>query len=179
MFAATMPGLAGKLAYDGLLAGAPATQVNAALAPLAERADATLVDAYAAHTSALVARDGDALMCVADRLEEIGALRFAMRAAAHAASTFVDQGRRNSARRAASRTSELHVPGQGTDPPAIDGVDGDRVGLAARESQISSWSTRASAMPTWRLHWLSRSGRSRRTSTARCISWACATGGAC
>jgi DNA-binding NarL/FixJ family response regulator len=28
------------------------------------------------------------------------------------------------------------VPGQGTDPPAIDGVDGDRVGLTARESQI-------------------------------------------
>jgi DNA-binding NarL/FixJ family response regulator len=136
MFAATMPGLAGKLVYDGLLAGAPATQVNAALAPLAERADATLVDAYAAHASALVARDGDALMRVADRLEEIGALRFAMRAAAHAASTFVDQGRQDSARRAASRAHELHVPGQGTDPPAIDGVDGDRVGLTARESQI-------------------------------------------
>ena len=75
-------------------------------------------------------------MRVADRLEEIGALRFAMRAAAQAASIFVDEGRQNSARRAASRAHELHVPGQGTDPPAIDGVGGDRVGLTARESQI-------------------------------------------
>ena len=136
MFAATMPGLAAKLAYDGLLAGAPTIQVNALLAPLAERAEATLVDAYAAHAAALAARDGDALMVVADRLEEIGALRFAMRAAGHAASTFVDEGRQDSARRAASRALELHVPGQGTDPPTVDGVDGDRVGLTARERQI-------------------------------------------
>ena len=136
LFAATMPGLAAKLAYDGLLAGAPPTQVSAALTPLAERADATLVDAYAAHASALAAREGDALMSVADRFEEIGALRFAMRAAGHAALSFVTEGRHDSARRAASRAQELHVPGQGTDPPTIDGVHGDRVGLTARECQI-------------------------------------------
>jgi DNA-binding NarL/FixJ family response regulator len=136
LFAATMPGLAGKLVYDGLLAGAPATQVSAALTPLAQRADARLIDAYAAHASALAARDGDGLMRVADRFEEIGARRFAMRAAGHAASSFIDEGRQDSARRAASRAHELHAPGQGTDPPTIDGLDGDRVGLTARESQI-------------------------------------------
>lgn len=136
LFAATMPGLAAKLVYDALIAGVPATQVSAALEPLAGRADATLVDAYAAHASALAAGDGDALMRVADRFEEIGALRYAMTAAGHAASTYLGEGRQDSARRAASRARELHVPGQGTDPPKVDGVDGVRVGLTAREGQI-------------------------------------------
>ena len=127
LFAATMPGLAGKLAYDALIAGAPATQVSAVLAELAPRSDAALIGAYAAHASALAAGDGDALMGVADRFEEIGALRYAMTAAGHGASTFLDAGRQDSARRAASRARELHVPGQGTDPPTIDGLDGIRV----------------------------------------------------
>ncbi|HUA49855.1 MAG TPA: LuxR C-terminal-related transcriptional regulator, partial [Solirubrobacteraceae bacterium] len=99
-------------------------------------ADAPLVDAYAAHASALAAGDGDALVRVSDRFEQIGALRYAMTAASHAASAFLDSGRQDSARRAASRARELHVPDQGTDPPTVDGLDGFRVGLTAREGQI-------------------------------------------
>jgi DNA-binding NarL/FixJ family response regulator len=136
LFAATMPGMAAKLAYDALIAGVPATQVSAALAPLAQRADAALVDAYAAHASALAAGDGDALLRVSDRFEEIGALRYAMTAASHAASAYLEAGREDSARRAASRARELHVPGQGTEPPMVDGLDGTKVGLTAREDQI-------------------------------------------
>jgi DNA-binding NarL/FixJ family response regulator len=59
-----------------------------------------------------------------------------MTAAGHAASTFLDAGRRDSARRAAERARALHVRGQGTDPPTVDGLDGLRVGLTARERQI-------------------------------------------
>jgi DNA-binding NarL/FixJ family response regulator len=136
LFAATMPGMAAKLVYDALIAGVPATQVSAVLAPLAQRADATLVDAYAAHASALAAADGDALLLVSDRFEEIGALRYAMTAASHAASAYLEAGREDSARRAASRARELHVPGQGTEPPMVDGLDGTKVGLTAREDQI-------------------------------------------
>jgi DNA-binding CsgD family transcriptional regulator len=136
LFAATMPGLAAKLVYDGLIAGVPATQVSAVLAPLAQRADATLVDAYSAHASALAAGDGDALLRVSDRFEEIGALRYAMTAAGHAATAYLEAGRQDSARRAASRARELHVPGQGTEPPAVDGLDAVKVGLTAREDQI-------------------------------------------
>ncbi len=136
LFAPTMPGLAAKLAYDALIAGVPATQVSAVLARLAQRADATLIDAYAAHASALAAGDGDALLRVSDRFDEIGALRYAMTAASHAASAYLEDGRQDSARRAASRAVELHVPGQGTDPPTVDGLDGTKVGLTAREDQI-------------------------------------------
>ena len=136
LFGETMPGMAAKLAYDGLIAGAPATQASAALAPLAERADAPLVDVYAAHASALAAGDGDALASVSERFEQIGALRFAMIAASHAASAFLNAGRQDSARRAGSRARDLHVADQGTNPPAVDGLDGFRVGLTAREGQI-------------------------------------------
>ena len=59
-----------------------------------------------------------------------------MTAAAHAASAYLEAGRQDSARRAGSRAGELHVPGQGTDPPAVDGLDGIKVGLTAREDQI-------------------------------------------
>jgi DNA-binding CsgD family transcriptional regulator len=136
LFAAATPGLAAKLAYDALVAGAPATQVSDVLAGLAERSNASLIDAYAAHAAALAGGDGDGLLLVADTFEKIGALRYAMTAAVHAARTFLDDGRQDSARRAASRARELHVPGQGTDPPTIDGIDGARVGLTSREGQI-------------------------------------------
>jgi hypothetical protein len=136
LFADATPGLAALLAYDALLAGAPASQVSVVLGGLAQRSDASLVDAYAAHAASLAAGDGDALLRVADTFEQMGALRYAMTAAADAASTFLNAGRNDSARRAASRARELHVPGQGTEPPAIDGVDGIRVGLTSRESQI-------------------------------------------
>ena len=136
LFSPTMPGLGALLAYDALIAGAPARRVSPALAQLAPRADAPLVQAYAAHAAALAAGDGDALLGAADQFEQIGALRYAMTAAHQAASVFVEAGLQDSARRAASRTRALHVPGQGTDPPRIDGVDGLAVGLTARERQI-------------------------------------------
>jgi DNA-binding NarL/FixJ family response regulator len=135
-FAAMMPGLAALLVYDALIAGAPARRVSEALARIAPRCDAALVQAYAAHASAAAAGDGDALLRVADEFERIGALRYAMIAASQAAAVFVDAGRQDSARRAASRARALHVPDQATDPPAVDGVDGLAVGLTARERQI-------------------------------------------
>jgi DNA-binding NarL/FixJ family response regulator len=135
-FVATMPGLAAMLIYDALTAGAPARRVSAALAEIAPRPDSSLFEAYVTHASALAAGDGDGLLRAADQFEAIGALRYAMTAAGHAASAFVDAGRQDSARRAASRARALHVPGQGIDPPAIDGVDRVAVGLTARERQI-------------------------------------------
>jgi DNA-binding CsgD family transcriptional regulator len=135
-FAVTMPGLAALLVYDALIAGTPARRVSPVLADLATRSDAVLVDAYATHAQALAARDGKALMEVADRFEAIGARRYAMNAAAQAASAFLDSGHHDSARLAASRAHALHVADQGTDPPEIDGVDGLASGLTARERQI-------------------------------------------
>jgi DNA-binding CsgD family transcriptional regulator len=135
-FTQSMPGLAALLAYDALLAGARARQVSDVLDGVAPRCDATLIDVYAAHASALVAADGEELLRVADRFEQIGATRYAMTAAVHAAEACVAAGRQDSARRAGARARELHEPDQGTEPPAIDGIEGVTSGITARERQI-------------------------------------------
>jgi DNA-binding CsgD family transcriptional regulator len=132
----TMPGLAAVLVYDALIAGAPARPVNSLLTDLRTRCDATLVEAYADHAAALAAADGDELLRAADRFDRIGATRFAMTAAVHAATAFVEAGRQDSARRAALRARQLHQPGQGTEPPTVDGIDGATTGMTARERQI-------------------------------------------
>jgi DNA-binding NarL/FixJ family response regulator len=59
-----------------------------------------------------------------------------MEVAAEAADAFLREGRSDSARRAAARAGELHTPGQGTEPPIIDGLDGPAVALTPREAQI-------------------------------------------
>ena len=92
--------------------------------------------AYGAHTFALAAKDGPELMAVADEMEAIGALRYAMEAAVDAASVFVAEGREDSARQAAARARKLHEPGQGGTFPEIDGLDSVAVGLTAREAQL-------------------------------------------
>jgi DNA-binding CsgD family transcriptional regulator len=134
-FAANMSGLAAVLVYDGLLAGASPRQVSPVLEALAQRCDAPLVRAYAAHGRALAAGDGEALLRAAELFENIGANRYAMTATAQAASTFREAGRHDSARRADTRARALHTPGQGIDPPAAEGSDG-LAGLTARERQI-------------------------------------------
>jgi DNA-binding NarL/FixJ family response regulator len=130
---AHMPGYAAQLTYEALRAGAPGAAIAAELGPLAQRCDARLVAAYLAHARALAARDGEALLRVADELAAIGALVYAVEAAAAAARLLLEQGREDSARRAAARVRELHVPGQGARPPAIGGVD---VTLTSREAQL-------------------------------------------
>jgi DNA-binding CsgD family transcriptional regulator len=134
--AADKPGLAALLVYDALLAGAPAGVAGPRLAELAARCRTRLLDAYAAHGQALAARDGPGLLEAAERFAAVGAARYAAIAASSAASVFLDAGRQDSARRAADRARELHVPGQGIDPPAVDGLDAPAVALTARESQL-------------------------------------------
>ena len=128
-----MPAYAAQLAYEALRTGAPAA---VELARYAERCDGRLVAAYVAHANALAARDGAALLEVADELAAISALVYGVEAAAAAARIFLDQGREDSARRAATRARELHVPGHGSEPPAIDGLDGAATTLTSRESQL-------------------------------------------
>ena len=75
-------------------------------------------------------------MAASDELAAIGTLVYAMEAAADAATVFLAGGRTDSARRAAARARELHVPGQGTLAPAIDGLGPEALGLTVREAQI-------------------------------------------
>jgi DNA-binding NarL/FixJ family response regulator len=128
-----MVGLAPQLAYDALQAGAAAAPQ---LERMAARSQSRLVTAYARHGSAKAARDGAALMEAADEMASIGALRYAVDAASDAAAAYVAAGRQDSARRAAARARQLHIPDQGADLPAIDGLDATAVDLTRREAQL-------------------------------------------
>ncbi len=131
-----VPAYAGLLTYEAMRAGAPATSVVAQLVDCADRCDSRLAGTYAAHARAAAAGDGDGLMAVADELAAIGTVRYAIEAAAEAVGAYMAAGRDDAARRAAARARELHVPDQGTDPPAIDGLPADAIALTAREAQI-------------------------------------------
>jgi DNA-binding CsgD family transcriptional regulator len=126
-----MPGLAAGLAYEARRAGGNAA---AAVEAAAGRCETRLVRAYAAHATA---RDGAALLKAADELAAIGAHVYAMEAAAEAAAAYIGEGRGDSARRAAHRARELHAPGQGAEPPRIDGLDSTAIALTAREAQLT------------------------------------------
>ncbi|HEY3774798.1 MAG TPA: LuxR C-terminal-related transcriptional regulator [Solirubrobacteraceae bacterium] len=133
-FAATMPGLAAGLAYDALRTG-NASAVGL-LEELGRRCHTRLVSAYGRHATARADRAGGALLDVAEEMAEIGALRYAVEAASEAASVFLSQGRHDSARRAAARARELHVPDQGAPLPLIDGLDATAVELTPRQAQL-------------------------------------------
>jgi DNA-binding CsgD family transcriptional regulator len=128
-----MVGLAPQLAYDALRAGAPAAPY---LERMASRCQSRLVTAYAQHGLAKAARDGAALMDAAEEMAAIGALGYAAEAASDAAAAFLSQGRHDSARRAAARARQLHVPDQGGELPPIDGLDATAVDLTRREAQL-------------------------------------------
>jgi len=143
---ADLPIYAGRLTYEALRAGASARRLTPMLAELTERCDARLLAAYTAHATAhataLAANDGTTLLRTADEMESIGALRYATEAAAHAASAFAAAGRQDSARRAASRSHDLHARGQGGIAPRIEGMDHARISLTKREKQLVQLASR-------------------------------------
>jgi DNA-binding NarL/FixJ family response regulator len=91
------------------------------------------VSAYAAHAGA---RDGAALLAAAEEMAAIGALRYAVEAGAGAAAAFLAEGRQDSARRAAHRARQWHLPDQGGVLPRIDGLDTTATALTRREAQL-------------------------------------------
>jgi DNA-binding CsgD family transcriptional regulator len=132
----TMRAYVALLLYEALRAGAPAATVAAAQAALVGDCGGRMIAAYGAHARALTAGDGRAVLAAAEELAAIGALRYAMEAAAGAAAVFVAEGRDDSARRAATRARELHARGQGGTPPRLQDLDPVAAELTARESQL-------------------------------------------
>jgi DNA-binding NarL/FixJ family response regulator len=128
-----MAGLAPQLAYDALRLGAPAAEQ---LERMAARCESRLVAAYARHGTAKAASDGAALLGAAEEMAAIGAQRYAVEAASDAAAAFLSAGRQDSARRAAARARQLHVPDQGAELPHIDGLDATATELTPRETQL-------------------------------------------
>jgi hypothetical protein len=95
---------------------------------------------------ARAARDGTALLAVAEEMAEIGALRYALEATSEGASVFLNQGRHDSARRAAARARELYIPDQGATLPPVDGLDATAVELTPRQAQLIDSPGRACPM---------------------------------
>jgi DNA-binding NarL/FixJ family response regulator len=145
--ATDQPNLAARLFYEALRTGSagPGRALAAELERLAQRCDARLVGAYAAHATALASRDGEALLAVADQMAAIGADAYAMEAAVSAARQFVAEGRDDSARRAATRARELFAADQGAAFPTIDGLSAAATELTPREAQIAALAARGLA----------------------------------
>jgi len=133
---APMPMVAAQVAYDALRLGARPSAVAPVMADCAARCDARLTAACAAHVAAGAARDAQAVLAASEQLETMGAVVYALEAAAEAAALLADEGRDDSARRAASRARELHESTSGLRPLDIAGLDSAKVTLTARERQL-------------------------------------------
>jgi DNA-binding CsgD family transcriptional regulator len=133
---APMPFHAAQLGYEAVRVGVVPSVALRVIRPAAAACDAPLTAACAVDIEARAARDGAAVLSASERLEELGAIVFAWEAAAHAAMLFADEGRTDSARRAAARATALHARGTGVQPLVVVGVDPDEVALTRRESQL-------------------------------------------
>lgn len=131
-----MPLQAVQLCHEAMRAGAPAATVARLVSPLLERSDARLMAAYGNHISARASNDGASLLEAAEEFARIGVRRPATEAAADAARAFLNVGRHDSARRAAARSRELFVEGQGGSLPVIEGLTGPVVELSPREAEL-------------------------------------------
>lgn len=81
------------------------------------------------------------LLDAAERLESIGAARYACEAAADAARSFLAEGQEASARRAATHSRRLFAAGEGSLPP-IDGLAATAPVLSAREAELAELASR-------------------------------------
>jgi DNA-binding NarL/FixJ family response regulator len=140
--ATEQPNLASRLLYEAMRSGGGPAAIADAQRQLVQRCDARLVAAYAEHAAALAARDGAALVALAEEMAAIGADAYAMEAAVDAARQFVADGRDDSARRAATRARELYAADQGAEFPVIDGLDAIATELTRREAQIAALAAR-------------------------------------
>ncbi|MBV9747679.1 MAG: helix-turn-helix transcriptional regulator [Acetobacteraceae bacterium] len=139
---ATDPSNRSRLLHQALRAGARPGPIAAAMRELSDRCDGRLIDARAAHAIALAEHDGEALLRAGEELAEIGYGASAVEAIAAGAQRFLQEGRLDSARRAAARARDLHPTGQGWEPPVIDGLQGVAVELTRREAQIATLAAR-------------------------------------
>jgi DNA-binding NarL/FixJ family response regulator len=131
-----MPMVAAQVAYEALRLGARPSAVAPQMADCAARCDARLTAACAAHVAASAAHDGQAVLAASEQLEAMGAVVYALEAAADVAALFADEGREDSARRAAARARELHHGTTGLRPLEIAGLDTAKVTLTSRERQL-------------------------------------------
>ena len=140
--AAVDPSNRAQLLHEALRAGARPGHVATALLELSDRCDSRLIAARAAHAIAVAERNGEELLSAGEELAAIGCGAYAVDAIITAAEQFLEEGRLDSARRAAARARDLHPSGQGWELPIIDGLEGIAVELTQREAQIAALAAR-------------------------------------
>ena len=121
--------------HDALRLGHPASAIATRLTRLADRADAELARAMAAHATAAADHDPGALHAAADRFAAAGAMLLAAEAQAAAARTYAGQGHTGNARSAASRARQLAAACPGARTPLLDAPPAPA--LTAREQQVA------------------------------------------
>ena len=121
--------------HDLCRLGDPATAAPE-LAALAETVDGPFAATAAAHAAALFAGDGTALLAVAERFADQGALLVAVEAADAAGAIHRDAGRQASARAAAARTGLWLADCEGAQPPTMPATP-DAADLTPREREIA------------------------------------------
>lgn len=131
-----------RLLHQALRAGARPGPIATALVEISDRSDSRLIEARADHAVAVAKRDGEALVRAGEQLATIGYVACAVEAIVAAARQFLEQGRPDSARRAAARARDLHPSDQGWELPVIDGLEGVAVELTSREAQIATLAAR-------------------------------------
>jgi len=115
--------------------GDPAT-AGPELADLADRVDGPYAETAAAHAAALVGGDGAALLAVAERFAEQGALLVAVEAADAAAAAHREAGRQASARSAVARAGLWLAQCEGARPPTMLATP-EAADLTPREREIA------------------------------------------
>jgi DNA-binding NarL/FixJ family response regulator len=140
--AAADPSNRAHLLHEALRAGARPAVVATALLELSDRCDSRLIEARAAHAVAAAAHDGEALLSAGEELAAIGCDACAAEAIVASAQQFLEEGRLDSARRAAARARDLHPSGQGWELPMVDGLDSVAVELTRREAEIAALAAR-------------------------------------
>jgi DNA-binding CsgD family transcriptional regulator len=106
------------------------------LTELADSVDGPFAATAAAHAAALLAGDGSALLAVAERFADQGALLVAVEAADAAAAAYRDAGRQASARAAAARAGFWLTDCESARPPSLLATR-DAVDLTPREREIA------------------------------------------
>ncbi len=106
------------------------------LAELADRVDGPFAATAASHAAALLAGDGAALLAVAERFAEQGALLVAVEAADAAAAAHRDAGRQASATAAAARAGLWLTDCEGARPPTMLATP-EAADLTPREREVA------------------------------------------
>lgn len=134
-----------RLLYEAMRAGSSPVAVAEPLREAARATEAPLARLFAGQAAAQSTGNGSALLATADEFGAIGAWLWAAESAALAARAFDDDGRQDSARRAAALGARLLEPCEGVHSPVLSAVALAPADLTRREQEIVALAARGAS----------------------------------